>query len=147
MWNFTLAGAAFLFAGSYFKDKKVAIALMLSSMLASDYIIGFHNQMLIVYLAYAVVVAIGLLLAQGSSRLKIAGYSFIGTLAFYLITNFAVWYEGQLYPTTLAGLIDCYVMALPFYRNQVISDVLGALAIFEVARYALRQETVSKAKV
>ena len=147
LWNFTLVGGAFLFAGSYFKDKKVAIALMLSSMLVSDYVIGFHNQMLSVYMAYAIVVAIGLLVPQGSARLKVLGYSFLGTLAFYLITNFAVWYEGQLYPQTLAGLIDCYVMGIPFYRNQLISDLVTSAALFEIAKHVFVEKTVAaKAK-
>ncbi|MGZ3691667.1 MAG: DUF6580 family putative transport protein [Pseudobdellovibrio sp.] len=146
-WNFTMAGGAFLFAGSYFKDKKAAFALMLSSMLASDLVIGFHNQMLPVYLAYALVVAMGLLVPQGSARLKILGFAFLGTFSFFIITNFAVWYEGQMYAQTFNGLVDCYIAGLPFYRNQLISDVVSALAIFEVARYAFATTETAKAKV
>lgn len=141
LWNFTLVGGAFLFAGAYFKDKKIALALMLSSMLVSDYFIGFHSQMLSVYISYALVVALGILLPLVSSRLKVLGFSFVGTLGFYLLTNFAVWYEGQMYPMTLAGLIDCYVMGLPFYRNQLISDIASTLLFFEVARYVVVEQT------
>lgn len=135
-WNFTLVGGVFLFAGAYFKDKKISFMLMLATMLVSDYIIGFHNQMLSVYLSYAVVVAIGFFLQEKSSRLQILTFSFLGTFLFYILTNFAVWYQGQMYPMTLAGLIDCYIMGLPFYRNQLISDVLSSLALFEVAKVA-----------
>ena len=48
-WNFTLLGGAFLLAGAYFQDKKVAIVLMFSTLLVSDAIIGFHAQMPSVY--------------------------------------------------------------------------------------------------
>lgn len=143
LWNFTLVGGAFLFAGSYFKDKKIALALMLSSMLVSDYVIGFHNQMMSVYLSYALVILIGTLLTQAANRFKILGFSFIGSLVFFIITNFSVWYEGQMYPMTLSGLIDCYVMGLPFYRNQLISDLASAILFFEVARQFLVTKTES----
>lgn len=134
MWNFTLLGGAFLFAGAYFQDKKIALALMLSSMLISDFVIGFHDQMLVVYFSYFITVALGFLLTANSSRLKILGFSVLGSFSFYVITNFAVWYQGALYPMTLSGLIDCYVMGLPFYRNQLIGDVASTFAFFEIAK-------------
>jgi len=141
LWNFTLVGGAFLFAGSYFKDKKISVALMLLALLVSDLVIGFHDQMPSVYFSYLVIVALGFLLTNSSSRLKIIGVSFLGSLLFYFITNFAVWFQGVLYPKTLAGLLDCYVMALPFYRNQLISDILSSFAFFEVARKVTRHLT------
>jgi hypothetical protein len=134
LWNFTLVGGAFVFAAAYFTDKKISIMLMLVTMLVSDFIIGFHSQMISVYLGYLVMLGFGFMLNLQSNRLKILGYSFAGTLAFYLITNFGVWLEGALYPKTLAGLIDCYIMALPFYRNQLFSDVLSAALFFEAAK-------------
>lgn len=146
LWNFTLVGGAFLFAGSYFQDKKTSIALVLSSMLISDYVIGFHDQMLSVYFAYLIFVTLGFLLANNSSRLKILGFSFLGSFSFYAITNFAVWYQGNLYPMTLSGLMDCYVMAIPFYRNQLLSDILSSFAFFEVAKL-VAQNTVVVAKI
>lgn len=145
LWNFTLLGGVFLFAGAYFKDKKISALLMLSSMLVSDFLIGFHSQMLGVYFAYLTVVILGSFLTVKESRFKVLGFAFSGTLLFYVITNFAVWFEGQLYPMTLAGLVDCYVMGLPFYKNQLISDVVSSLLIFEVARRVLA-EAEEKAK-
>lgn len=146
MWNFTLLGGAFLFAGAYFQDKKIAVALMLSAMLISDMVIGFHDQMLVVYLAYFIVVALGFLLTVNSSRLKILGFSVLGSFSFYLITNFAVWYQGALYPMTFAGLIDCYVMGIPFYRNQILSDVLSSFAFFEAAKLILASRSAVEVK-
>ena len=107
---------------------------MLSTMLFSDFLIGFHTQMLTVYFSYLIIVALGFLLSTYASRLKIAGFALLGSFIFYAISNFGVWYAGTLYPLTAAGLVDCYVRAIPFYRNQLISDVVSALAIFEVAK-------------
>lgn len=136
-WNFTVLGGAFLLAGAYFQDKKVAITLMLSVLLISDAVIGFHANMPSVYLAYLVMVGLGALLKVNSSRAKVFGTSLLATTLFFLITNFAVWYEGILYPTTVDGLLQCYKLGLPFYRNQLLGDVLSALVFFEVARHVL----------
>lgn len=137
LWNMTLVGGALLFAGSYFQDKKIAVALMFSSMLVSDYIIGFHDQMISVYFSYLIMIALGYFLKTSSSRFKVLGFSVLGSFAFYLITNFAVWNQGVLYPKTFQGLMDCFVMAVPFYRNQLAGDLISALAFFEVARVVL----------
>jgi hypothetical protein len=146
LWNFTLVGGAFIFAAAYFTDKKISVVLMLLTMLVSDYIIGFHSQMISVYLGFLVMLGFGFMLSPQANRLKILSYSFVGTLGFYLITNFSVWMEGQLYPRTFAGLIDCYVMALPFYRNQLISDVLSAVLFFEVAKQVAQYQS-ERAKI
>ncbi|MEQ1722511.1 MAG: DUF6580 family putative transport protein [Pseudobdellovibrio sp.] len=142
IWNFTLVGGAFLFAGSYFQDKKIAMALMLSSMLVTDYIIGFHSGMMVVYLAYALIVGLGYLLTVNSARFKILGFSLLGSFLFYVVTNFAVWYSGGMYPMTAEGLIQCYTMAIPFYRTQLLSDLIFAFAFFEVAKALVKHNVL-----
>ncbi|AGH95849.1 DUF6580 family putative transport protein [Pseudobdellovibrio exovorus] len=136
-WNFTVLGGAFLLAGAYFADKKISVVLMLMVLLVSDAVIGFHAQMPAVYFSYFLVVALGFLLKVDSARYKVFGCALLGSALFYLITNFAVWYSGTLYPLTLQGLKDCYVMGLPFYRNQLIGDLMSSMIFFEVARRVL----------
>src|SRR4051812_41485805 len=111
-WNSTLVGAVFIFAGAYFKDRKLAATLMLSSLLVSDFFIGFHSQMLAVYAGCLAMLAVGVFLNTDSSRTKILGYSVGASLLFYIISNFGVWYEGKLYSHTWSGFVDCYVMAI-----------------------------------
>lgn len=134
LWNFTIVGGALLFAGAYFKDKKISIALMLSSMLVSDLIIGFHNQMISVYFALLLMTILGHWLQTEQARLKVLGFAFLGSFLFYAITNFAVWYSGDLYTKDFNGLIQCFIMAVPFYKNQLASDLISSFALFELAR-------------
>lgn len=136
LWNFTVVGGAFLFAGAYFQDKKIAVALMLASMLASDALIGFHSQMPAVYLGYVAMVLVGFGLAQNNSRGRVAGFALLGSFLFFVISNFGVWIEGTLYPLTTGGLIDCYVMGLPFYKVQLASDLISGVLFFELAKLA-----------
>jgi len=141
-WNLTLMGAVFIFAGSFFKDRKIAVALMLSSLLVSDFFIGFHNQMISVYAGFLAMIVAGTFLTTSSGRIRIFGTAFIASLLFFIVSNFGVWYEGQLYPLTFSGLIDCYVMGIPFFGKQMIGDVGFTIGIFELAKRLLVQPAV-----
>lgn len=135
-WNFTLMGGIAIFAGGFFRSKAVAAFVVLGSLLFSDAIIGFHNQMLPVYFGFLVMMALGSLLTVNSSRTSVLSTSIVGSLSFFLITNFSVWFEGTLYPQTFSGLLDCYLMGIPFFRNQLIGDIVSTYALFAVAKAA-----------
>ena len=70
----------------------------------------------------------------------IIGYS----LLFFAVSNFAVWAFGGMYPPTFAGLIACYVAALPFLPQTVAGDLVwtailfGGAALVAMAPRALR---------
>jgi hypothetical protein len=116
--------------------------------LVSDFFIGFHNQMISVYAGFLSMVAIGMFLNMESSRIRIFGTAFVASLVFFIISNFGVWYEGQLYPMTFSGLIECYVMGIPFFGKQMIGDVGFSIGLFELAKRLLAVPPVpAKAEV
>ena len=41
---------------------------------------------------------------------------------FFVLTNFGVWLMG--YPLTFAGLVSCYTLAIPFFVNTIIGDLV-----------------------
>jgi hypothetical protein len=98
-------------------------------MIISDIFIGFNFASIAVY--------VGMLAYVLSSRLikiKHIGYllaPLTGSVVFFLITNFAVWL-GPWYAHTVAGLIKCFTLAIPFYRNTLIGDVVFTAAIFGI---------------
>ncbi|MBM3818918.1 MAG: hypothetical protein FJW14_07875 [Acidimicrobiia bacterium] len=51
-------------------------------------------------------------------------------MLFYVVTNFAVWASTTLYPLTWAGLVTCYIAALPFFRNSLLGDMGFAVLLF-----------------
>ena len=91
----------------------------------TDYFIGFHTLLIWTWSSLALV---GLLsqLAKGKvTRLLLA---FTGALIFFLISNFGVWLTSSFYESNIQGLINCYVMAIPFFTNTLISTIIfGAL--------------------
>ena len=69
--------------------------------------------MFIVYISFALSVAIGRRLAQSRTVARIGGAVFLGALQFFVVTNFALWAFGDFYPRTFAGLATCFVNAIP----------------------------------
>ena len=57
--------------------------------------------------------------------------SFIGALTFFIISNFGVWISGTYYDISAQGLLNCYIMAIPFFTNTLLSTMLFAV-IFEL---------------
>ena len=102
--NFTPVIAVFMMSGM------VSLLPCLIAYIISDAIIGFHSYMLWVY---------GSLFAIAYLQ---RGAIFSATL-FFVVTNFAVW-TGGWYGYTLEGLITCYIMAIPFFVNMLISTLI-----------------------
>ena len=61
-------------------------------------------------------------------NLFIAGL--IGSLIFFLISNFGVWLLGSLYEKNFSGLINCYVLAIPFFKNTFLSTIFYSYLTF-----------------
>lgn len=130
--NFTALGAVALFSGYLFKNPVLRFALPLFVLMISDYFIGYHSLILFTYLPFLFAILIGTLL-QGKLKLATWFLSSLGTsVLFFLISNFGVWFEGILYPRDFSGLLNCYMMALPFFENQLAADLIFSAAVFSL---------------
>jgi len=49
---------------------------------------------------------------------------------FFVLTNAGVWLAGGLYPLTGAGLVSCYVAAIPFFGRTLAAQLLYATLLF-----------------
>jgi lipopolysaccharide export LptBFGC system permease protein LptF len=67
--------------------------------------------------------------------MKTAGLVVAGTFSFFIITNFAVWAMGGLYPMTLEGLMACYIAGIPFYGNTLLSTALFSAVFFGLTKW------------
>lgn len=122
--------AVALFGGAYLSDKRLAFLVPVAALFLSDLILGLYPHMEIVYGSFAVVVCIGLLLRKRRTPLRIAGAALASSALFFIITNFGVWAFDALYPRTMAGLVACYVAAIPFFRNTLMGDALYTAILF-----------------
>lgn len=131
-FNFTPIAGMALFGGALLTDKKLAVAIPLIAMFISDIFLGFHDQMLGVYISFIMISFIGFWLGSNYSVGKIVLASLSSSLLFFLVTNFYCWLIYPMYTKDLAGLISAYTLAIPFYTNDVfgsffVNTILGDL--------------------
>ncbi|WP_061295519.1 DUF6580 family putative transport protein [Leptospira interrogans] len=127
--NFTPILAISLFAGAHFASKKLSLFLPVCALLISDLLIGFHDQMIPVYGISLLLVVAGWRLRISSSVSKIAFWSLSGSVLFFLVTNFYVWLAGY-YSYDLNGLVQCFIMAVPFFQNSLLGDLFYTTVLF-----------------
>lgn len=129
--NVAPIAAMALFGGVYL-NKKYALIFPLLALFISDLIIGFYGapMMAFVYGSFILTGFIGLIIKKHKKPMFIISASLFSSLLFYLITNFGVWLTLPLYPKTLAGLLESYAMAIPFFRNTILGDLLYAGLFF-----------------
>jgi len=136
-WNFAAFGAIGLFVAAR-AGLIPALLLALGAKLAFDVLNYVGHDMRpdylpsgIVYVAFACYPLLGLLLRRTEQPLKIVGVAALGGVPFFLLTNFQAWLQHALpYPMTLAGLLECYEMALPFHRATLAGDLAFSVALF-----------------
>jgi hypothetical protein len=129
--NFTPVAASALFAGAVLRSRALALAVPVAAMLASDAVLGGYDWrvMGVVYAALALPALLG---RWGRARdaIMLAPLALASSLIFFVTTNFAVWAFSSMYTPDLAGLIHCYVSALPFLQNTVIGDIFWTALLF-----------------
>ncbi len=96
-----------------------------------DIFFGFHDASLFVWGSIFLISLISQYLAN-SFITRIIGI-LTGSVIFFTITNFGVWTSGY-YGYSLNGLISCYIAAIPFFNNTLISTVIYALIIESVMK-------------
>jgi hypothetical protein len=149
-WNFSLLGGSLLFLGSRLaKDSPRRAALKIAGVLAvlmvTDYWLtafgygyAFHiSSYLVTWAWYAGVIVLSMELFRKVTGLRVAAGAIATPTSFFLISNFAVW-MGGMYAHSLAGLAQCFTLAIPFYRNDVVSTALTVTALFGLPAVATR---------
>ncbi|MFA6454220.1 MAG: DUF6580 family putative transport protein [Microgenomates group bacterium] len=120
--NFVPIGALALFGGSYL-PKKYALTIPFAVMFVSDMFLGFHSTMPYIYGSFILISLIGITLKNRVNFTNVLLASLSSSILFYLITNLGVFISTNLYPKTATGLLDCFIMAIPFFRNTLLGDL------------------------
>lgn len=123
-----IAGMA-LFGGAYL-NKKYAILVPLIAMALSDIFLGFNASSPMVYTSFFITGCIGMWVKNHKNIGTVIGASLISSVIFYVLTNFNFWYATPLYPKTFSGMVEAYIMALPFFRNTIAGDLFYTGVLF-----------------
>lgn len=160
-WNFTPIGAMAIFAGAMVRNRPIAFLFPIVAMFVTDLITGFNVLSPLVYGSFALSVLISRAIVgprfnlhvstvtprpehkhpapRWSAIPRVAAATFLGSLQFFLVTNFGVWAFLDSYPRTATGLAACYLAGLPLFLNTLAGDItytallFGAFALASVA--------------
>lgn len=145
--NIEFVTSSTLLAGS-FLGLSYSLLVPLTIMILSDLIIGNTNIFLFTWSGYFFIGCLSYLsrlsdLERGSKILHATGLGIIATLWFYLWTNFGVWFLDSwgMYPKTFAGLINAYLMGLPFLKYQLIGNLVLVPLSFIITEFSLSFKT------
>ena len=129
--NFTPIAAIALLSSKGFTNRWVVFLIPIVSLFISDLFIGLHATIPFVYISFILIALLGIYV----KKINIVSVLLSSTI-FFLVSNFGVWL--LYYPNSTEGLVQCYTMALPFFLNTVLGDlVYGALLIYPF--YALQR--------
>jgi hypothetical protein len=130
--NLTPVGAMFVLGGLYLGRGWGWMAAPFAGLIVSDTVLNLaydgrpiHAGRVFDYVAF---LAIGLFARWMAGKPLAAriGAVVAAPVLFFLISNLGVWAGGSMYPRTAQGLIDCYTLAMPFFRGTLIGDWLFA---------------------
>jgi hypothetical protein len=138
-FNLVPIGALGLFAGAYCSPKFAWIVPLLA-LAIGDVLNGGYNPVvfLFVYLGFLGGPLIGrLVLARKRNLRRFVTATFAAASIFFVLSNLGIWLAGM-YPPTVSGFIECYIMAIPYFGNTLAGDYLYGALLFGGAEIATR---------
>jgi hypothetical protein len=136
LWHATPMAAVALAAGFVFPNPLVAMSVPVAALAISNLALPSYGNLgvaVVVYAATVWPVALGAVGLLGRSRPRwpaVVGGSLASSLVFFVTTNLAHWAFTTDYPRSAAGLSQCFVAALPFYRWMPVGDVAWSIVVF-----------------
>ena len=128
--NFTPVIAVAIMSGYFFKNVKISFVALLFGMLISDLFIGFYENLVFVYLSLILITYIFHKISIKINFKNLFAYGFAASLIFFVVSNFGVWALGSpgvydvAYDKNLSGLVQCYILAIPFFGNTLLSTLI-----------------------
>ena len=99
--------------------------------------LDFINTCFFVYLSLFLITFVFFKMSDKINFKSLFVFGFLGSLIFYVVSNFGVWASGVLSPVTnlpyeknLNGLISCYFLAIPFFKNTLFSTIIFSYGAF-----------------
>ncbi len=146
--NFEIITALTL-VSAVFLGRAWGIIVPLSIIAITDVVIGNSPVLIFTWSAFAVIGIFGMVFGKcriSDSKYQILGLTGVGIISsvfFFLFTNFGWWLVTNMYPHTLDGLIRCYVMGLPFFKNNLIGNLIF-VPVFSSAAVFFKSNLISK---
>ncbi|MEI6437843.1 MAG: DUF6580 family putative transport protein [Candidatus Omnitrophota bacterium] len=125
--NFSPVAAIALFGGVYLRRSQ-ALWLPLALMAVSDLFLGLHATIPFTWGSMFLVSLIGLWVKTNATPLRMMSGALASAFLFFVVTNFGAWLT--LYPRTMEGFVQCYTLAIPFFRMSLVSTLFYSVLLF-----------------
>ena len=139
--NFTPIIAVAIMSGYFFKNINLSFLTLIVAMLVSDLFIGFYENVIFVYASLLLITFVFYKISNKINFKNLFIYSFAGSLIFFIVSNFGVWALGSpgvydiSYEKNLNGLVECYILAIPFFGNTFFSTLIFSYSAFFVHKF------------
>jgi hypothetical protein len=140
----------FLFSAATFRSRWQGWLVPLAALMISDYAVVqilWHGQVSWFspanWTAFSLAGLLGWTLRSKITVPRVAGAALSGAITFFVVSNFAVWARGTMYPHTLTGLAACYTAAIPFFRNDVAGNLVYCAAMFGSYQWLAARRTAA----
>lgn len=150
--NFNPLGAVALMGGLLFTRRILAVTITFGALLLGDVLLSvndatystylFSSSFLFVYIAFAAILLIGMVLSKKPSIVNVLGGSLLAAVVFFLISNFGSWIYLEMYPKSIEGLSSCMAAGLPFFRGTITSQLIFSLGIYALYNIATSKKVV-----
>ena len=121
--NFAPITGIALFAAARFQRKYLAVLIPFLSLFLTDLLLGLSAITWFVYAGFGLI----LLLGFQTKKTRITTV-LLSSVLFFVVSNLGVWVLH--YPLTLEGLTACFTLAIPFFTNTLLGDLVYTGVLF-----------------
>lgn len=121
--NFAPITGIALFAVARFQSKGIAILIPFLGLFLTDLVLGLSGISFFVYIGFGLILFLGF----RTKRTTVPTIMF-SSLLFFVVSNLGVWL--LYYPLSLEGLISCFTLAIPFFTNTLLGDLVYTGVLF-----------------
>ncbi len=153
IWNVAPIGAIALFGGAQLRKNWQAVLIPLSALFLSDLFLNnvtykylnsnftfFYSGAIWIYASFALISLIGIVFLKKISAKNVLVASIVGSVLFFVVSNFGVWAGSGIYAHNFAGLLSCYIAAIPFFVNTLAGDLMFSAILFGVYDFVMKTQ-------
>lgn len=133
--NFVPFMAIGLFGAAMVRPKLLALVIPFAALVLSDMLLGTYTGIGWIYFAFILCSLPGFTLSNSFHWGKLAVVTISSSILFFIISNFGVWISSGMYSLDLNGFITCFTLAIPFFRNSLLSDLMYSGVLFGAYRF------------
>ena len=141
--NFTPVIALCIFSGLSLTGNKIKYVIPLLAVFISDLFLNIflynlnhgiflYEGVIWQYISYILVILISSKLRKINIKYtaKVILLIISMCLLFFIISNFGVWVSSDMYTHNIAGLLTCYLNAIPFFQGTFLGTIYFSIFLF-----------------